>query len=155
MSDELNQFKTDIALIKQDIKQIERFFNKVDEAVATMNDISKNLAVQESVLRSTEHKVELLEQKLQDHQKLDIETRMLLKEEIEQNRDEWREWNEKKNKEIIDRMEFILESMNNRFNEQEKRIESLENWKWYVVGIAGTISTIIISFFTDISKLFR
>ena len=41
---EINSLKTDIALIQKDVKQIERVFTKVDNAVGQMSEILKPLS---------------------------------------------------------------------------------------------------------------
>ncbi len=38
---ETNSIKTDIALIKKDVKQIERVFQKIDDAVMQMTNVIK------------------------------------------------------------------------------------------------------------------
>jgi hypothetical protein len=45
-NDDINILKTDIALIQKDVKQIERIFKKVDDAVCQMSEILKIAAVQ-------------------------------------------------------------------------------------------------------------
>jgi len=52
VSDELNSVKTDIALIKNDVKQIERFFDKVDEAMEQMVSLAQDIAVKQEVLET-------------------------------------------------------------------------------------------------------
>jgi hypothetical protein len=54
---EVNVLKTDVALIKKDIKQIERVFNKVDHAVGDMAELHKIAAVQEKILENAERRI--------------------------------------------------------------------------------------------------
>ena len=58
MPDELNVVKTDVALIKKDIKQIGRFFDRVDNAVDAMAGIQKSLAVQHQIITNFNDKLE-------------------------------------------------------------------------------------------------
>ena len=66
MSDELNAVKTDVALIKKDVKQIERFFDKVDSVMSEMSDMTKSLAVQQKIMEHFASKLEDLEEKMEE-----------------------------------------------------------------------------------------
>lgn len=150
MSDELYQLKIDIALIKKDIKQIERFFTKIDEAVNVMSDITKNLAVQEAVMKGTQEKLDFLDSKIEDHTKVDLEGRLAIKEKLEDARDEFRRelssitektssQFETKEDEILEKIEELSKTINEKMNTQDRRIRSLENYKWYIMGIGGVV----------------
>ena len=57
MAEEINDLKIDIAIIKKDIKTIERFFNKVDNVVDDISDISKMIAVQQQLIQNFQEKI--------------------------------------------------------------------------------------------------
>ena len=54
-------WETDIRLIQSDIKQIQKFFNKVETSMDVMVDLSKNVAVQSEVIAFTKEKLEEIE----------------------------------------------------------------------------------------------
>ena len=83
MSDELNPIKTDIALIKNDLKNIERFFDKVDEAMDQMVSLSQDIAVQQKVLETFESKLNNVEHKIDTQSRVAIESRFAFKEELD------------------------------------------------------------------------
>ena len=156
MSDELNQLKVDIALIKKDIRQIERFFNKVEEVSGHMSSINTSLAVQEQYNKSFEEKLIFLEGKIDDFNKSGIESRLALKDEIE-------ETQEKLEHELTqvetgvrgdsdDRTDEILKVLNEMDKKMEVKLESLgtririlENWRWYIMGAIGVVVFALVS----------
>ena len=174
MSDELNEVKVDIALIKKDIKQIERFFNKVDHAVDDMSDIAKNLAVQQAIIKNFEEKFNHLNEKLEDHRRGNVEGRLAIKEELDDYKEQFKEemmiameegkkqhallaeetrkWNEARQKEVIAIIENIGKNVDEKLDEQDERIRSLENVKWYAMGIFAVI--VFILSMIDLPSLF-
>ena len=61
---EVNTLKTDVALIKKDIRQIERVFDKVDGAISDMSELHTIAAVQEAILESAERRLTMLEENI-------------------------------------------------------------------------------------------
>ncbi len=173
MSDELNEVKVDIALIKKDIKQIERFFNKVDNAVDEMSEIAKNLAVQQTVIKGFEEKFEYLKDKLDDQKRVGAEGRLAIKDELDEYKDEFKQemmlsikeakedharlaletkqWNEAKHKETIAIVEALSKNVEDKIDAHEERLRSLENTKWYILGIFAVITFILQA--VDISSI--
>lgn len=161
MSDEFNNVKVDLELIKKDIKQIERFFNKVDNAVGDMSEIAKNLAVQQTIIKNFEEKFDYFKDKLDDQRRVGAEGRLAIKAELDEYKEEFkeeillsmdkakedharfareaREWNEMKQKETITIVEKISKSINGTIERHDKRLRSLENTKWYLLGIFAVI----------------
>lgn len=150
MSDELNELKIDIALIKKDIRQIERFFNKIDDIVETIKDIVRDAAVQEQLNKSIEEKLAFLERRLEEHTRIDIEARMALKEDIDDTRDifkkELKETADAALTKTDDRTDEVLEKMDkmmDRFDEKvdkiSERVGELEKMRWWAMGAAAVI----------------
>ena len=69
MQEELVEMKTDIALIKSDIKNIQKFFSKVESSIDMMSELSKSVAVQHEVIKNTVDKLEDLDNIVQEHRK--------------------------------------------------------------------------------------
>lgn len=165
MSDELNQLKIDIALIKKDIKQIERFFTKIDEAVNTMAMIAKNIAVQEEVVRAAEQKLQFLEKKIEEHTKMDLEGRLALKEQLDETRVEFRDEiaalresarqvSEDRTDEVLEKLDQVASTITKKVDEIEGRVRTLENLRWYVAGIAAVVVILVTKISFDLSVLF-
>lgn len=165
MSNELNEVKVDIALIKKDIKQIERFFNKVDNAVDEMSDIAKTLAVQQEMIKNFEEKFSYMKDKLDDQSRVGAEGRLAIKAELDEYKDEFKEemvgfmkeakhdhtritqemkqWNEAKHKETIAAVEVLSKNVEDSIKAHDERLRSLENTKWYFLGIFAVITFVL------------
>jgi hypothetical protein len=81
--EENSDIKIDVALIKKDIKQIERFFGKVDSAVDGMADITQSLAVQHQIVKNFQEKLNFFDEKLEVSSRHNLEGRLALKEELD------------------------------------------------------------------------
>lgn len=149
-----NNWETDIRLIQSDIKQINKFFNKVENSIDQMSELSKNVAVQSEVLAFTKEKLDEVE-KLCEETKRNDELRMnVLSDRLEEYRRSARGDHEKlathnaekramSNKEILEKLQDMEKSLHNRMNEQNKKVNALENWKYYMMGIGGVIVLLI------------
>lgn len=153
MSDELNDLKIDIALIKKDIRQIERFFNKIDDIVETVKDIIRDAAVQEQLNKSIEEKLSFLERKIEEHTRIDVEARMALKEDIDETRDEFtRELKETtktisktddRTDEILDKMDKMMDRFDEKVDKINDRVAELEKMRWWAMGAVAVIIFLI------------
>ena len=65
MDQELNDLKVDIAIIKKDIKQIERFFDKVDVIIDDMSEVAKMIAVQQQLISNFDSKLNYTDERLE------------------------------------------------------------------------------------------
>jgi len=145
MSDdeEINSMVTDIALVKKDIKQIEDVFVKFDKVVGQMSEILKNLAVQEAMLRNSEKRVEILEKKFVQHNKDEMDFHRDLNKRLDDLKDGSEKSREKRHEELMESISEMKTSFDVKLDKQNERITSLENWKWYVLGISGLIIFIL------------
>lgn len=143
---EMNSVKTDIALIKKDINQIEKVFKKVDGAINQMSDILKAIAVQETRLESNEKRVSRVEQQILAHIENESKARKELEEDIMSIKEDAREDREKRHKELMEYLNDMNSSLNEKLDSQDKRIKTLENWRWYIIGAAAVIIFIISKF---------
>lgn len=166
MSDQ-NDLKTDIALIKKDVKQIERFFDKVDVVMTEMSDITKSLAVQQQIIEHFSSKMEDLEEKIEEHKKEDIKRTDVLHKRLEEYRQSSREDHKRlsdesaanraqRNKEIMEELgklngnlEKRMIDMADKIEDQDGRIRSMENLKWWLLGAVAT-ATFLVQVVTDV-----
>lgn len=142
--------KTDVALIKKDIKQIERFFDKFDTALEAMTEIAQKVAVQGEILKNTADKLEDLEaraneikeedikraevihRRLEDHRKSSKEDHQLLANETKLDR-------KQRNDEIMLQLGKMNGALEVRLTRIDDRIKILEQWRWYIMGIGVAV----------------
>lgn len=143
---EINTVKTDIALIKKDINQIERVFKKVDDAIGQMSEILQSLAVQETILENNEKRISLVEQRIIAHIESEEKLRRDLEEDIESIKTDAREDRERRHKEVIECLNNMNKSITEKLDKQDRRIRDLENWRWYILGIGAVLIFILTKF---------
>ena len=168
MDQELNDLKVDIAIIKKDIKQIERFFDKVDVVMDDMSDIAKMLAVQQQLLANFDSKLSYTEQRLSEAKKESLEGRLMLKEQLDDFKQDFAEdmqdrvstahrdhaalaneiklWNEKRHTQMLSQVTKISDDL-------ETRLRKLEQSKWYAMGILG-VFLFLMSGSKELTQLF-
>ena len=140
LATEKNNWETDIRLIQSDIKQINRFFGKVEKSIDQMAELSKNVAVQSEVLDFTKQKLEDVEKLCEDTKRTDELRMTVLSDRLEEYRRSAREDHQRlaehnaekrtaTNKEILDRLDAMEQGIHSRINEQNKKIITLENWQ--------------------------
>ena len=158
MSDEINGIKTDIALIKKDVKQIERFFDKVDTVMSEMSDMTKSLAVQQKIIEHFTSKLEDLEEKMEEHKQEDIKRTEMLQARLEEYRKSSKEDHKRlseesaknraeRNKEIMTELGKLNGNLESRMvdlksatEDQEARLRKIENLKWWLLGAIAVIT---------------
>jgi S-adenosylmethionine/arginine decarboxylase-like enzyme len=149
-----SNWETDIALIKSDIKQIQKFFNRVEDSMDMMAELSKNVAVQNEVLENTKDKLEDVEKLCEETKKTDELRMNVLSDRLEEYRRYSREDHQrlaehnanKRNdnvKEILDRIDRMETAIHKRINDQQKKINHLENWRYYMMGIGFVIILLV------------
>lgn len=157
MSDELNAVKTDVALIKKDVKQIERFFDKVDTVMSEMSDMTKSLAVQQKIMEHFASKLGDLEETMEEHKQEDIKRTEILHRRLEEHRksskedhkrfsDESAKNRAERNAEIMSELgklngnlESRMDDLKSAAEDQEARLRKIENLKWWLLGATGVI----------------
>lgn len=153
--EELVEMKTDIALIKADVKNIQKFFTKVETSIEMMTELSRNSAVQAEQLKNTIDKVEDLDTIIFEHRKEDIERSRIAMERLEAYRtnayndhqrlaDHTAQKRLEHNKMLIDEIREIKEVMNTRLDQQDDAIQDLQRWKYYVMGGVGVLMFILV-----------
>jgi DNA repair ATPase RecN len=140
---EINGLKTDVALIQKDVKQIERVFKKVDDAVGQMSEILKTMAVQDMVLENTERRVFSIEEGVKKNTVDEEAYRKELNLKLEDMKDTANKDRDRRHRELLDSIENLNKNMSEKLDKQDKRIQTLENWRWYVLGIGLVIIFIL------------
>lgn len=146
----MDDVKTDIALIKSDIKQINKFFTKVENSLDMMGELSKNVAVQQEIIKNTVDKLEDLDTMIQQHRVEDLERAAVMSDRLEQYRVSSKEDHQRlsdanalnrkeRNQEIMDALSKLNGSLDKRIADQEERLKTLEMWKYYMMGIGAVV----------------
>lgn len=143
---DINTVKTDVALIKRDITQISHVYKKVDDTLEQMSEIAKTLAVQEKILENDVRRISILEENLVKHNQDQVEFRKELAKRLEDMTTKAEVEREKRHKQMIEAFDKMSSSVNKRLDDQDKRISTLENWKWYAAGVAAVVVIIINKF---------
>lgn len=150
MQDELQEMKTDIALIKADIKQINKFFAKVEGSIDMMSEISTQVAVQHEIIKNTVDKLEDLDNIVEEHRKEEAARTEAIQQRLEEYRksayddhlrlsEENKANRNKRHAEMMAEIRSNNDVMMRRMDEQNKRIRSLENWKYYLAGMGAVV----------------
>ena len=154
MPDELNAMKTDVALIKKDIKQIGRFFDRVDNAVDAMSGIQKSLAVQHQIITNFNDKLEQQAESIEENKIRDKERSAVLgdrmevyrqssKEDHQRIHDQNQAHRKERNEEIIKELKHIDSKVDKRLVVIETKLAAVERWKYYMMGISAAVIFII------------
>ena len=155
MQEELAEMKTDIALIKANMKNIENFFSKVEGSLSVITDLSKKIAVQDEQLKNTIDKLEDVDRMVQDHRKEDLERSRIMMERLDDYRSSAYSDHQRlaehtagkrveHNKMIIDEIREMKELMQTKFDEQDEKITELQRWKYYAMGAVGLAMFVIV-----------
>ena len=81
-----DKWETDIALIKADLKSMNKFFGRVENSLEMMAELSKNVAVQNEVLDNTKDKLEDVEKLCEETKRTDELRMTVLSDRLEEYR---------------------------------------------------------------------
>lgn len=143
---EVNTLKTDVALIKKDIKQIERVFDKVETAVGDMSELHKIAAVQETILENAERRIENLENTFIKHTEEELEYRKELNKTLSDMKEDAQTQRERRHKEVLKSIQDMHSTVSAKLDIQDKRIRALENWRWWILGASAALIFILTRF---------
>lgn len=149
-----SNWETDIALIKSDIKQIQKFFARVEDSMDVMVELSKNVAVQSEVIENTKEKLEDVEKLCEETKKTDELRMNVLSDRLEEYRRSSREDHQRladhnaskrsdNFKEILDKIDSMEKAVHQRINDQQKKINHLENWRYYMMGVGAVVVVLL------------
>jgi len=154
MADQQLDLRTDIALIKKDISQIEKTLGKLDSTLDRIAGISKTLAIQERIVENHEKRLDDIDDKLSRHHKEEEDFRKQLQKQLhdlgETNRDYIKELKitnnadrEARHKEVMESIDVLRRELREKNKEQDLKISTLENWRWWVMGVGVSVTTIV------------
>jgi len=149
-----DKWETDIALIKADLKSMNKFFGRVENSLEMMAELSKNVAVQNEVLDNTKDKLEDVEKLCEETKRTDELRMTVLSDRLEEYRRSAREDHQRladhnaskrtdSVKEILDRLDQMEKQLHQRINDQTKRVNALENWRYYMMGMGFVIVLLV------------
>ena len=106
--------RTDVEILKRDMEMIASLAEKFDLAIDKLSAVSvtvdKMLAVHETRLQNNEQQREILHQRISDMKK-----------------------------EITEEFKSLKEENRKQHSQTNERLEKLERWRWFVVGVATVI----------------
>jgi hypothetical protein len=154
MVEQKSTLDTDIALIKSDIKQINKFFSKVETSLDILTELQREVAVQRETLKFQGDKLEDVEDICTSYKKEEALRLTVLSDRLEEYRRMSREDHNKlternnairesSNKEILDRIDQMERGLHERITQQTKRINALENWRYYIMGVGAVLLILI------------
>ena len=154
---------TDVALIKKDIKQIEKFFSKYEYIIEKSGDRDKRIAVQHEILNNVAEKIENLDIKIEQTKFDTAKDLAIVHDRLEQYRSSSRDDHQRlsdsnarhrteRNAEIMEALSKLNGNLDKRISEMEGKVTSLDRWKWYMMGMGAIIIFIVTKL--DIPKIF-
>jgi len=121
--------KTDVELLKRDMELLANLAGKFDVAIDKLTDVSqsvdKMLALHEQRIENQEQQREILHNRISDFKK-----------------------------EVTDNIRDLRDENRVQHNRVEERLDRLEKWRWFVVGVA-TMFGFILAQIPNISKIFQ
>jgi len=158
----LSGVKTDVALIKKDIKQIEKFFSKYEYILEKSADRDKRVAVQHEILNNVAEKIENLDIKIEQTKFDTAKDLAIVHDRLEQYRSSSRDDHQRlsdananhrteRNAEIMEALGKLNGNLDKRISEIEGRVSTLNQWKWYVMGIGAVL--LLIATKLDFTKI--
>jgi predicted RNase H-like nuclease (RuvC/YqgF family) len=116
---------------------------KVDNAVEQMSEILKTIAVQENILENNEKRVTSLEETIKKHNDEEEQFRKEFARKLDDMKETSQKERERHHRELLDSIENLNKSVNDKLDHQDKRIQALENWRWYILGIGAVLLFIV------------
>lgn len=139
MENNESSVKTDVALLKNDMKQFEKSIIKLDSVVDELFTSIKTLAVQEKILENNEKRINSLEESIKLHTQQEETFRNEFNRKFEEMKEAEQKERERRHRELLDSIEKLNKNMSEKIEKQNERISSLENWRWYILGIGAVV----------------
>jgi prefoldin subunit 5 len=137
--DELNGLKTDIAVIKRDISQIEKFFLKLDKSIDIVSGLSKTNAVQEMRLTAHEKRLGDIDTKLTQYYRDEDKFRRDLQAQLTELKDATADAREVRHREVMESIKAMHEELKKDNTKRDTRINKLEELKWWSMGVGAAL----------------
>lgn len=140
-----NSIKTDIALIKSNIIQIEKFLTSLEKTSSQIPVFLKELAVQKSIIDSFEQRIKFLEnQTYIEYSKNETfrkeinsqisAIRFDIDKKLEKLVENLSKTASKDHHDIVERIREIIDEIKDKNVNQDIKIENFNQWKWYISG---------------------
>jgi DNA repair exonuclease SbcCD ATPase subunit len=136
---ELNEVKTDIALIKKDISQIERLFSKLDKSIDIVTALSKSIAIQENTINAHDRRLVDIDFKITQCYRDDDKFRRELQIQLTEQKESNISAREAKHKEVMQSIKMLHDEFKKDNDEQDARISKLEELKWWSMGVGASL----------------
>jgi ElaB/YqjD/DUF883 family membrane-anchored ribosome-binding protein len=155
-----NDIKTDIALIKKDISQIEKMLMRLDTAIERFEETNQRLFTVETTMklmeqklinaqedaslrrREAENSVREIKQQMTSMSASSEESLNNKMDRIFSELKEMRHSTSKSFSGVAEDMKKQKTDMLDALRSIEDRVSKLEQWKWWVMGIAAAVTTI-------------
>jgi predicted RNase H-like nuclease (RuvC/YqgF family) len=108
-----------------------------------MSEILKTIAVQENILENNEKRVTSLEETIKKRNDEEEQFRKEFARKLDDMKETSQKERERHHRELLDSIENLNKSVNDKLDNQDKRIQSLENWRWYLLGIGAVLLFIV------------
>jgi chromosome segregation ATPase len=131
-----------------------KFFGRVETTIDMMGELTKDVAVRNEILEHTREKLDDVEKMCDDHRRTDLLALNVMSDRLEEYRRSAREDHQrladhnadkrvKASKEIIDRIDSMEKALHARMNETTKKINALENWRYYIMGAGAALMLLL------------
>jgi small-conductance mechanosensitive channel len=148
-----NSTETEIALVKNEVNQMGQLFlkleNALDKITEVCNNIGQMLAVHDERLNNQEDYADELKEQIEMHRKEHQADIKELHSRLTTAQREISKQNQVDIEKVLASIESLKMDVSGRMSEQDRRISSLEKWRWIVVGaviITGFAIPIIVEF---------
>jgi len=154
MANKETELSTDIALIKSDIKQINKFFGRVESSMEILTEIQRQTALNTQSSEYHASKIDQIDKEVDGFKREEGLRMTVLSDRLEEYRrmarDDHAKLTEKNNKvrsesqeAVLDRIDKMERGLHERITFQTKRVNSLENWKYYMMGMGAVIILLV------------
>lgn len=140
MSD--TNLEAEVAIVKNDITQIGRLFSKLEIALDKITDVNANigqmLAVHEQRLIDSEKEFVYMKKEIDDtDEKIDNEIKQIHSRLTTNTREIERKMSDEIDK-VLDAIKELQSSIDDKQKDVEFRLDSLEKWRWIILGACAT-----------------
>jgi RNAse (barnase) inhibitor barstar len=133
VSDDL---KTDVAILKKDVSNIQGLLSRLDMAIDKIADASNGIS---KILAVHDNQIEDATETLAENRRLAEREIEIIHKRISDKDEE----SKKRHEEIIEFLQRQDEAMADHHQKLEDRISKLEGWRWYLIGGATVIGFIL------------
>lgn len=142
-----DQVETRVAVLEKDFSNISGLFNRLDNALDKLADISSSvkqlLAVHDARLDTQEKMDEKLHDMIEKRRVTTDQQYEALHKRIGEVKDELYEEIDTRNKAIIDCINKVSKDQEEHHKVMEEKITNMEKWKWILIGGSAVVGYLI------------